>query len=237
MTFVDRWANLNNVTIHYLESVNYNENLTPLVYVPGALNYAEQSIELLNHFIPRRCISMSLRGRGNSAAPTDGYSFNDHVQDINNVVLHSQLNDYCLMAYSMGVPYAIKFATTHTNIKAMILCDYPPTYPLIPESWVNHVVEHGLISKEKKYVVEEIQKQSGQINLLDELSTIKIPVLLIKGGTEQSLLHTDEVDKYRHHLSNVTITEIANVGHNSFDSKTKETFKVIQQFLEQIDVR
>lgn len=99
---VDRWANADDIKIHYLESRDYEEDLTPLVYVPGALNDAEQSIEFMHYFKKRRCITMSLRGRGNSDAPMNGYSLNDHVKDINAVVQQSQVNHYCLLAYSMG---------------------------------------------------------------------------------------------------------------------------------------
>ena len=235
MTLVDKWANVEEVKIHYLTSLDYDKALTPLVYVPGALNYAEQSVELMNHFNKRRCITMSLRGRGKSDAPINGYSLNEHVQDINAVILHSQVRNYCLMAYSMGVPYAIKFASTNPNLKGLIICDYPAKYPLIPETWAEGVISNGLIDKEKKYVVEGIQNESSQIDLQNELSLINVPVLIIKGGAEGSLLKDVEVKKYKDKLSNVTITNISNSGHNLFEPDIREFLKIVQQFLRKLD--
>ncbi|MGE7130146.1 hypothetical protein [Lysinibacillus xylanilyticus] len=58
MRFIDRWANSEKVKIHYLESADYNTSVTPLVYVPGALNFAEQSIDLLGKLLSRKCITM-----------------------------------------------------------------------------------------------------------------------------------------------------------------------------------
>ena len=235
MTLVDKWANVEKVKIHYLASSDYDKNLIPLVYVPGALNYAEQSIELMNHFKGRRCITMSLRGRGNSDAPSNSYSLNDHVQDINAVVLQSKVKNYCLMAYSMGVPYAIKFASTNPNLKGLIICDYPAKYPLIPETWTEGIISNGLIDKEKKYVVEGIQKESRQIDLQNELSLINVPVLIIKGGVKGSLLKDVEVEKYKDNLSNVTITNIFDSGHNLFEPDISVFLKIVQQFLRKLD--
>ncbi len=75
MEFINRWANSEGVKIHYLESKDCDNKLTPIVYVPGALNYAEQSVELMQEFKRRKTISLSLRGRGKSDAPLTGYSF------------------------------------------------------------------------------------------------------------------------------------------------------------------
>jgi hypothetical protein len=44
LQFIDRWANSENVKIHYLESADYDNTLTPLVYVPGALNFTNDRI-------------------------------------------------------------------------------------------------------------------------------------------------------------------------------------------------
>lgn len=44
MDFTNRFASSKEVKIHYIESEIIDNQLTPLVYVPGALNYAEQSM-------------------------------------------------------------------------------------------------------------------------------------------------------------------------------------------------
>lgn len=234
--FVDRWTNAEEIKIHYLESQKYEEGLTPFVYVPGALNYAEQSIEFMEYFKQRRCISMSLRGRGCSDAPLNGYAFDDHIKDISAVVQQSQVTNYCLVAYSMGVPFAIKYVAMNSNVKGLIICDYPARYPAIPRTWSERIINNGFVDIEKRHVVEGIQKESRQIDLQDELSSIKVPVLIIKGGAEGTLLKEDEVKKYKENLWNVTIAEMTDSDHNLFEPDIEVLTKKIQRFLRELDM-
>jgi pimeloyl-ACP methyl ester carboxylesterase len=214
MTLLGRFAKKNNVSIHYLESTDYTSELTPLVYVPGALGFAEQFEDEIKVLSPRRCISLSLRGRGKSDAPLTGYTLEEHVTDIESVIKNSGIQEYCLMAYSMGVPYAIKFASEHSvQIKGLILCDYQARYPSIPESWIEGVLSRGYISEERHHVVKGIQQDSKEVYLWDELKKITCPVLIIKGGTEQSLLKDDATEIYKNQLKNVEIVEFTDSGH------------------------
>ncbi|MGE7947510.1 alpha/beta fold hydrolase [Lysinibacillus sp. NPDC093688] len=235
MRFIDRWANSEKVKIHYLESADYNTSVTPLVYVPGALNFAEQSTDLLGKLLSRKCITMSLRGRGNSDAPKGGYSFDDHVKDLHAIISDCKVKNYCLMAYSMGVPYAIKFASEQTDIKGLIICDYPAKYPYIPETWSDRILNSGYLNEGRRHVVTGIQKESRQIDLYSELSLIKVPVLIIKGGTDGSLLKEMEVEKYRNYLNDVNIIEIASSGHELWEPDLNKYLQIINEFLEKLD--
>ena len=176
MKFISKYAKSGHHRMHYLDNAIDNDFLTSLVYVPGVLNYAEQAIDLLSRFKQRRSIALSLRGRGISDAPAIGYALENHVEDITAVVENSNLKQYCLMAYSMGVPYAIKYTTEMKNVKGLILCDYPAIYPSIPDSWPDRVLHAGFISEEKEHVVLGIQKESRQTELNFELSLLDIPV-------------------------------------------------------------
>lgn len=235
LEFINRWANSEHVKIHFLESNAYDKRLTPLVYVPGALNYAEQSVELLQEFESRRCISISLRGRGKSDAPTFGYSFADHVKDIEAVIKDSKVQKYCLMAYSMGVPYAIKLASNSSEIKGLIICDYPAKYPSIPKSWSERVLKSSFINKETKHVVEGIQMESESITLYNDLKQIQVPVLIIKGGTEGSLLSDGEVEKYNDSLQNLVVKELVDSGHELWEPKKEKFLQLINDFLVRLD--
>ncbi len=236
MALLESVATNNNVSIHYLESMNYTPDLTPLVYVPGALGFAEQFRDEMNLLSPRRCISLSLRGRGKSDAPLSGYTFEEHVSDIKSVVENSGIDEYCLMAYSMGVPYAIKFASEHPEqINGLILCDYQARYPSIPESWTEGVLSRGLMKEERRHMVRGIQQESLEIYLWDELKKITCPVLVIKGGTDQALLKEDATEIYKNHLSNVEIVEFSDSGHELWIPDFQRFMTKIGQFLEKVD--
>ncbi|MEJ9233342.1 alpha/beta hydrolase [Peribacillus butanolivorans] len=232
---MDKWANSENIKIHYLESADYDKSLTPLVYVPGALNFAEQSTDFLGKIKARKCITMSLRGRGKSNAPKRGYSFNDHVKDLHAVISDSKVKNYCLMAYSMGVPYAIKFASEQPNIKGLIICDYPAKYPLIPETWSDRILSRGYLNEERKHVVTGIQTESSHIDLYSELSLINVPVLIIKGGTDGSLLKGLEIEKYKNSLKDINVIEIANSGHELWEPDINKFLQIITDYLRKLD--
>lgn len=125
MNYTDKFTNTD-INIHYIETNDHVTDSLPLVYIPGALGTAEQFIKEMKSLFPRHCISISLRGIGKSDAPLKGYTFEENLLDITSVIKKSELNAYYLMAYSMGVPYAIQYAATNpSEVKGLILCDYP----------------------------------------------------------------------------------------------------------------
>src|SRR2546428_5981005 len=96
---IEGWAVNRGLRIHYLDGNPVgSQGLTPLVYVPGALNAADGLIPEMEALAPRRCVSMALRGRGKSDAPMSGYTFDENVSDVEAVVDSLRLKGFCLMA-------------------------------------------------------------------------------------------------------------------------------------------
>ena len=80
-SFREEWLKNGSVRLHYVESGwDSPTNLTPVVYVHSGFGTAEVFIPEMKALSPRRCVSCSLRGRGNSDAPETGYSFDDNVR-------------------------------------------------------------------------------------------------------------------------------------------------------------
>ncbi|UJF28122.1 alpha/beta fold hydrolase [Planococcus sp. 107-1] len=235
MYWTDRWTEANGVKLHYMETAIFDDMMTPLVYVPGALNHAAQATELLGYFKDRRRISMSLRGRGKSEAPLSGYAFKDHVTDIEAVVGRSGVTEYCLLAYSMGVPYAIDFAAHNPHIKGMILCDYPSKYPAFPEEWKARVKAAGFISEENFHVPEGIQRESAALSLEDQLAKIDVPVLVIRGEKDGSLLKDSDVEFYQKHLKDVRFMTVKDAGHELWEPDKENFIRLIAGFLKWLD--
>lgn len=86
-------------------------------------------------------VSISLRGRGNSASGKEvGYSISHHIRDIEAVRADLGLCRIGLCAFSATVPYAIGYALDHPErVGALILGDYPPFFRKIPDSWVESI--------------------------------------------------------------------------------------------------
>jgi pimeloyl-ACP methyl ester carboxylesterase len=233
MNYIDRFTNTS-VNIHYIESVDYAPDLLPLVYVPGALGRADYFVQEISAFSPRHCVAMSLRGCGKSDAPLTGYTFEDNVHDLSSVIKSSGLRTYCLMAYSMSVPYAIKYAASNPQeVKGLILCDYPAVYPKIPEKWIERATK--FVPEDRQHVVLGVQQESEQMMLWDELKNIDCPVLVIKGGAEGAMINNDVAEKYKATLQNGEIIEFTQSGHELWTPDYNHFIDTIKQFLTRLD--
>jgi pimeloyl-ACP methyl ester carboxylesterase len=134
---LDKWAENQGIRLHYLESDVVEASGVPIVFIPGRLGSAEHYLEQMEALAPRRCLAMSLRGRGQSEAPSTGYTFTDHVADVEAVIADSGLEYFCLMAYSIGVPFGIEYAARHPQKAAgLILGNYPAHYRAISPQWM-----------------------------------------------------------------------------------------------------
>lgn len=119
------------------------------LYVPGFLQPAQAGEVLAERIAmgqlggkPLLAISVSLRGRGRSATPEQGWSFDHHIRDLEAVVQDVGVTNWILCAQSTGVAYILGFSGKHPHkVKGLILGDYPPKYPIISESWVREVEE------------------------------------------------------------------------------------------------
>src|SRR3989442_15081765 len=111
---IEGWAVNRGLRIHYLDSNPVgSQGLTPLVYVPGALNAADGLIPEMEALAPRRCVSMALRGRGKRDAPMSGYTFEENVVDVEAVADRFRLEGFCLMGWSRGFRAVRRYATRH----------------------------------------------------------------------------------------------------------------------------
>ncbi len=231
----DCWADNGGVRLHYLDSGLSPSPLTPIVFIPGALGSAELYRREIESLTPRRCIAMSLRGVGKSEAPEKGYSFEDHVSDINAVIRESELNSFCLFAFSMGVPYAIEYAARNPRlISGLVLGDYAARFPAIRLEWVEQSLS---FPGAKPEAVKGIQRESREIILWDRLDKIKSPVLVIHGGQPGSLLSSENADLYRRHLSDVVIVRFEDSDHALFRPSYERYIGTIKDFLERLDKR
>jgi len=118
------WATASGVRIEVLEwapAIPVPEQGHPVLCVPGALGPAESVRELGLAMAsgdlggrPRRCLAVSLRGRGASEAPPSGYALRDLVADIHAASAVAGLgmagNGHVVLGQSMGVPQSVRYA-------------------------------------------------------------------------------------------------------------------------------
>jgi pimeloyl-ACP methyl ester carboxylesterase len=228
----DYWASNQGVRLHYLDSGEGSDPaLTPVVFVPGMLGTAEDYREEIEALAPRRAIALSLRGRGQSDAPAEGYRFVDHVRDIEAVIEAARVEDFCLMGFSIGVPYALGYAILNSSrIAGMIVGDYPARYPTIEPGWIRQMHDRAPLP-----VLEALQRDSAELLLWADLPVIDVPVLLLRGDQAGSLLSAEDVTEYLVHLSQAMALVFPGSGHELREPDQDRYLGTIRAFLEGLD--
>ncbi len=230
----DGWVDNKGVRLHYLDSGLYAAHpLVPIVFVPGALGSAERYLREMESLAPRRCLAISLRGAGKSEAPEKGYAFEDHVSDVEAIIQASQLSSFCLMAYSMGVPYAIEYAACNPSlIRGLVLGDYRARYPAIRPEWVEQSLSFPGANPQ---AVRGLQRESREVLLWNRLERIQCPVLIIRGGKPGSLLSEEAAELYREHLNDVIIIKFEDSDHALSKPSFERYIGTIKDFLQRLD--
>lgn len=230
------WASNQGVRLHYLETHRDSApDLTPIVYIPGMMGSAEAFLREMDALAPRRCIGVSLRGRGRSEAPPDGYTFQHHISDIQAIIKTTGLRSFCLMAWSIGVPYSIGYASRDPElVSGLILLDYPARYPAFSLEWVDRTMARlsGTVST---HVITGLQHDSSEVLLWDRLQDIRCPVLVIGGGQADSLLKPEHVEKYRHYLPRAEIAVFKDSGHDVSQPDYNRFIATVKLFLSRCD--
>ncbi len=232
----DEWASNKGVRLHYLDSNQaVAPELSPLVYIHGAWGAAENFLPEMKALAPRRCIAVALRGRGKSEAPEIGYSFDDNVTDVEAIINHSGLKNFCLMEWSIGVTYSIGYASRHTtSVSGLILLDYPARHPKWPPGWAERLLSDPAMADNPNTVrgLRGLERDSEEILLWESLSRIQCPTLVIGGGRADALLKPEHVEKYRQCLPNVEVVVFDDSGHNVSEPDFDRFVRALKSFLE-----
>ena len=230
------WAFSGKVRIHYLDSDPAERAAeVPLLLIPGMLGSAEDYLADMESLAPRRCVSVSLRGRGKSDAPEQGYSFEDHIDDIEAVVRATELSGFCALGHSTGVSYAIGYASRHPDsLRGLVLLDYPARYPAIGPKWVDRAL--SIISDQARApVVRALQRESVEVPLWQSLERIECPVLIFRGGKAGSMLSEEDAKEYRQRLRRVRTVVFEDSEHEPWDPDRDRYLHELRAFLQEID--
>jgi pimeloyl-ACP methyl ester carboxylesterase len=221
----DGWAVCRGVRLHYLDSdPDAGPDLVPVLFVPGMLGTAET-----------HAAELAALGRGRSDAPSAGYTFADHVDDIAAAVEHAGLTRCCLSAYSRGVPFAIAYADRHPDrVAGLILGDHPARYPAIPPVWVDRVLAAAGDRVDPR-VLRALQQESADIGLWEEAARLTCPVLVLRGGQPDALLSAVEADQYRRSIPHVRVITFEDAGHQLWQPDQDRYIDALRSFVRELD--
>ena len=225
-----KFAINNDLSIEY-HVLNDTKEGIPLVIVPGAVVGAAEVVESIRSNCNIKTIVISLRGRGESSKPIEGYSLEEQVSDIESVVKNEKLDAMYILGHSNGAGIAAKFALMNKNIiKGLILADFPPGYPPFPAEWAEHVKSNRPDVSEN--LINGLARDSVKQFFLDELAASRLKVSLLKSGGEDSLLQAGLAEKIQATIPGCEYKIIENSGHEMFNENPKEVFAVVKKFME-----
>lgn len=223
------WARNRAVRLHHLESGSEG---VPHVFLPGTFGFAEDYLPEMSALAPRRCVAVSLRGRGRSDVPASGYSFDDHVADLGAVVAHLELERFSLMAYSMGVAWALGYALLHPGrVTGLVLGDYPARYKALKPGWGERAVA-AMPERANPAVARALERDAREVVLWDRLSEIRCPVLILRGGKPGALVTDEVAAQYRRTLARVQLVTLPENGRELWQPDFDGYIGAVRAFLD-----
>lgn len=238
MQIKEGWVNNKGISIHYLESCDVDEGYTPLFICPGLSEPAEDYINLMHSLAPRKCIAMSFRGRGRSDCPTKGYSLEEHESDIEAVVNHLRMKDFCLMGYSRGVSYALGYGIKNNALlKGLIIEEYPPVHKKMSDGWAEELYKAYPDYRLGCRAAIGIEQESVQVDFSPSLYMINCPVMVMRGMKDSSQLTREAAAIYSNQIADCRVMTFENAGHDIQTDDFKSFLEVVKSFLELVDKR
>jgi pimeloyl-ACP methyl ester carboxylesterase len=231
------------VKIHVLENGVYSSKTPSLLVISGLWEPAERAIPVLSGILSH-VVTLSLRGRGLSSTPETGYSIDDHLSDIQAVVSHCKLKNYCVLGFSRGASYALGWSLKNQqNMCGLIIGDQPPIHTkLSPENvqfWCSlEYLGVPILNFMRREAIEGLGKEAKEIDFSSKISQLKIPVTLFVGRGKESKIPSDILDEtlqlYKKEIPSCEVVEFSKSGHMIPDEEPEKYIEKIASFINKI---
>ena len=127
MSFLERTAKVNGITLHYLDWGP--ADAPPVVLLHGITGHARVWDHLAARLVPgRRVLALDQRGHGDSdPAPDDDYRVGTMADDVAAFVGSLRIDRFALLGHSMGGRIAIKYAGDQAaRLERLVIIDIGP---------------------------------------------------------------------------------------------------------------
>lgn len=188
-----------------------DKNGIPLVFIPGITSYSYSFAEVLRK-IPDEyyCLSLDVRGRGQSTRPKSGYKLKDYADDLLSVINYLVYNRHnpMIIGHSMGARIGVAFASYYSNlVSGLVLIDPPINGPGQRNVYPNPLeemfltqksaVDEGKLDLFRRYMPDNWSEQQIQQRAEEYRNNSREAII----ESYQSLLY----EPFHAHLKNVNI--------------------------------
>jgi pimeloyl-ACP methyl ester carboxylesterase len=236
------WATNHHVRLHYLETRPDQAHGTPVLVVPGFGESAREYDWLLDALSPRRAVAADLRGRGPSDAPPSGYSWEDHVGDLEAVVDATGLQEFAIVGISRGVSYGLGYALRHPRrVRSFVIGDYQARHIALPPEWPEKALATTVLrgvplaDRMPAHAVRGVQRDAVEVPLWHRLADLGCPVCVVR-GTRRGVLVTDEAaERYRRSLPDAEMHMLDDAGHDLWSRDPDRFSRLVRAFLDRAE--
>lgn len=231
------------VKIHVLENGVPSSKTPSLLVISGIWEPAERAISILSG-ISSHVVALSFRGRGLSSTPETGYGLDDHLSDIETVVNHCKLKNYCVLGFSRGGSYALAWSLENQqDMCGLIIGDQPPIHnKLSPEQvqfWSNlEYLGVPILNFMRRTAIEGLGKEAKEVDFSSKISQLKIPVTLFVGRNKEAKIPSDISDAtlrlYKKEIPSFKTIEFSKSGHMIPNEEPEKYIEEIASFINKI---
>lgn len=232
------------VNIHVMENGVSSSETPTLLVIGGLWEPAERAIPILSG-VSSHVVALSLRGRGLSSTPESGYSLADHLSDIDAVVKHCQLQNYCVLGFSRGASYALGWTLEkQQDMSGLILVDQPPIHTKLGPEHVNfwsslEYLGVSILNYMRRTAIEGLEKEAKEVDFSTRLSQLKIPVTFFVGRNKEAKIPSDITDEilqlYSGAIPSFEIIEFLNSGHMIPDEEKQKYISEVVSFIKKLE--
>lgn len=239
---VSRFARNGDVRLHYLD-VRPSSVGPVVVIVPGLGEEAADHVELLDAVAPRRAIAVDLRGRGGSEIATHGYRFDDHVADVDAVLTDAAVDAIHLVTYSRGTTYGLGWALRHLDrVVSVTIGDYPAAQIVPPRALARYVATkvwraRPMAERMSASAVDAMIADAEPIELWHELSALRRPLLVIRGGAPGAMVDAEVEARYRAAVPHAEVVCFEQSSHDLWSPDPTRFADTVRSFLDRVDSR
>jgi pimeloyl-ACP methyl ester carboxylesterase len=238
----DGWTDNGGVRIHYLEHRPADDGgRSPVVVVPGMGEGAREYAWLVEALADRHAVAVDVRGRGESDAPADGYTWEDHYGDVAAVVDAAAMDRPVVVGFSRGSSYALGYALAHPGrVRGIVMGDYFARHVGLPSQafdvlWNQTIRGVPMGERMPEHAVRGVVDDSREVELWDRLPELTCPMLVLKAGRPSSILNEEQLERYRAVPAAIQIVLLPDAGHDLWSRGPDAYLAVLQPWLDDID--
>lgn len=210
------------VRIRYLDNSPSDPVGLPILLSPGFTDQADEYVEVLDFFSPRRVLVVEVRGRGGSESPPSGYTAADHADDLRAVLDEEGVDRFHAMTFSRGTTWALDLVLADPGRAASVcIGDYWPREHALSATMAEQVMAgrfrgKPLADRVEPHVIPSLFAASVDRDLHDPLAATGLPVLVATGTERGCILDDDSIVEYRDRIPDVEVVTIAGASHDLF---------------------